>query len=124
MMTRYYPNSMKRVYVYRPSLIFRGVFAIFGAWLSADTRNKFVLAARARARRHRLHSPGRVRRRRGAGGARRDAARRRPFLRRAIDLYDSVREARILKPGRAHIRKSHPPLLGWLEHTPKVVTQH
>ena len=94
MMTRYYPNSMKRIYVYRPSLIFRGVFAIFGAWLSADTRNKFVLVPPGRERDATgFIRPGAC----DAAAVPRELGGTGPslggdlFLRRAIDLYDNVR---------------------------------
>jgi hypothetical protein len=39
----YYPGFLKRVYFYRPGLLFRSIFAIFSMWVPADTRQKFVM---------------------------------------------------------------------------------
>merc|ERR1712118_402808 len=43
MLTTYYPEQTKRIYFYRPNIIFRSIFRIFSLWVPADTRAKFVI---------------------------------------------------------------------------------
>ena len=40
---RYYPETLTRVYFYRPNFAFRAVFAIFRLWVPKATRRRFVL---------------------------------------------------------------------------------
>ena len=43
LLERHYPESMSKIYFYRPGTGFLIVFAIFRLWANASTRNRFVM---------------------------------------------------------------------------------
>lgn len=48
----YYPGFLKKVYFYRPSLMFRTIFAVFSMWVGPDTRAKFVMVKEGEEQMH------------------------------------------------------------------------
>lgn len=91
MLTRYYPEMMKKVYFYRPGFIFRSVFRIFSLWVPADTREKFVMVNEGEEHLHFL-APGACRSEDlppevGGTGPPMDGDR---FLQRAVEHYDAT----------------------------------
>lgn len=91
MLTRYYPEMMKKVYFYRPGFVFKAVFKIFSLWVPADTREKFVMVNEGEEHLHFL-APGRCRSEDlppevGGTGPPMDGDR---FLMRAVEHYDDT----------------------------------
>ena len=43
LLERYYPETMGRIFFYRPGLGFRAVFAIFRLWVPKSSRDRFIL---------------------------------------------------------------------------------
>lgn len=41
--TTFYPESLRRVWFYKPNLLFWAAFKIFSMWVPQDTRDKFVM---------------------------------------------------------------------------------
>jgi hypothetical protein len=52
MLERHYPETLHRVYFYRPSVTFRAIFAIFRLWVPKSTRQRFVLVKPGEEERH------------------------------------------------------------------------
>lgn len=100
LLERHYPETLQRVYFYRPSTAFRVVFAIFRLWVPSSTRERFVLVREGQEERH-FFSPV------AAGGCGLDQAMAPPeigglgegldgdrFLLRACEMYDRTWEKR------------------------------
>jgi len=94
MMQTYYPELLKKVYFYRPPLVFRAVFSIFRLWVPADTRERFVIVKKGDEHQHflkpALMNSKKVPVELGGSGPPLDGDR---FLAAAMERYDS--EARL-----------------------------
>ena len=92
---RHYPETLHKVFFYRPGPAFRVIFAIFRMWVPKTTRDRFVLVRPGDEPRHFFRPPPH-----GAGLRPEDTPRefggRGPslegdlFLRRACDRYDAT----------------------------------
>ena len=101
MMERFYPETMHRVFFYRPGAAFRLIFAIFSLWVPRSTRARFALVREGEE--HRFFEPApagcglvpdQTPRELGGSGPSLDGDR---FLMRACERYD----ARALFPAAA-----------------------
>ena len=54
---RYYPETLGRVFFYRPGAGFRFIFAIFSMWVGASTRSRFVLVRKGEESRYFFSPP-------------------------------------------------------------------
>ena len=52
MLERHYPESMHKIYFYKPGAGFRIIFAIFRLWANASTRDRFVLVRKGEEETH------------------------------------------------------------------------
>jgi len=49
---RFYPETMHRIYFYRPGTAFRMIFGIFRLWVPRSTRDRFVLVREGEEKRY------------------------------------------------------------------------
>jgi len=93
MATHFYPESLKKVYFYRPTFLFKAVFKIFSMWVPQHTRDKFVLVSAGEEYDHFLApradccDPQDVPVELGGSGPPMDGDR---FLARAVERYDAT----------------------------------
>eukprot|EP00933_Yihiella_yeosuensis_P071829 TRINITY_DN80071_c0_g1_i1.p1 TRINITY_DN80071_c0_g1~~TRINITY_DN80071_c0_g1_i1.p1 ORF type:complete len:430 (+),score=44.43 TRINITY_DN80071_c0_g1_i1:25-1314(+) len=89
LMTTYYPDFLNKVYFYRPTFLFKTIFAVFSMWVPSDTRQKFVLVNEGEEHKYFLSpnacNPTEVPPELGGKGAPLDGDR---FILKAIERYD------------------------------------
>lgn len=93
MASAYYPETLRRVWFYKPTFIFRAILAMMKVWVAKETAAKFVVVPLGQEKAHFLGpgldacDPSHVPRELGGSGPTLGGDR---FLARAMERYDAV----------------------------------